>query len=139
MHWQRAQKERIKEYSRNLRAQNAHATDLSKHHAARAGAVQEELAVREPTKREKVNLQHNLLCTQMITGVCVLGQMAKYASQVPKPRVAKKKIVETIEDGYEGYGKGKDDPLTVLEQFEAKHRQDQIAVAAIRKEMGMSR
>jgi len=65
--------------------------------------------------------------------------MAQYASQVPKPRVAKKKVAVT-DDGYDEYGQAQEAaPLTVLEQLEAKHRQDQIAVAAIRKEMGLDR
>lgn len=113
----RAQKERIKEYSRNLRAQNAYATQNNKHIKMRESSYHDEV-VKEPTKREK---------------------MAQYASQVPKPRVAKKKVVMT-DDGYDGYGQAQEAaPLTILEQLEAKHRQDQIAVAAIRKEMGLDR
>ena len=40
-------------------------------------------------------------------------------------------------DAYDGLGRESDVPLTILEQLEAKHRQDQLAVAAIRKEMNL--
>ena len=66
--------------------------------------------------------------------------MAKYAAQVPKPKIKKKVAADAEGDGYEGYGQPtRDAPLSILEEFEAKHRQDQLAVAAIRKEMGMCR
>ena len=65
--------------------------------------------------------------------------MAQYASSVPKPRTVKKKSAQSEEDSYDGYGRDKDTPLSILEQLEAKHRQDQLAVAAIRKEYGMNK
>jgi hypothetical protein len=65
--------------------------------------------------------------------------MAQYASQVPKPKLKKKSAESSEQDGYDGMGRERDAPLTILEQLEAKHQQDQLAVAAIRKEMGMSK
>lgn len=114
----RAQKERMKEYSRNLRAQNAHSIDYCKHLKTKdMTAPEEDRVAKEPTKREK---------------------MAMYAAQVPKPRTKKKMQNEVAEDGYEGYGQQpKDGPLSILEELEARHRKDQQAVTAIRKEMGM--
>ncbi len=40
----------------------------------------------------------------------------------------------------QGFGnQGQEEPLSLLAELEAKHRQDQVAVAAIRKELGMAR
>lgn len=116
----RAQKERMKEYSRNLRMQNAQSIDYCKH--MKDMDLDEsygEPTAKQPSKREK---------------------MAKYAAQVPKPKIKKKVATDAEGDGYEGYGQPtRDAPLSILEELEAKHRQDQLAVAAIRKEMGLCR
>jgi len=113
----RAKKERLKEYSRNLRAQNAQCIDYTKQ-VQRKDYPSHPDEDKQPTKREK---------------------MAMYAKQVPKPKLKKKAQSDDVEDGYEGYGQGTSDaPLSALEELEARHRQDQFAVAQIRKEMGLA-
>jgi len=106
----RAQKERIKEYSRNLRVQNAQIIDYSKQ--MQPMPVEKDVEVKEPTKREK---------------------MIQYAAHVPKPKAKKKASEKSEDDGYDGARP--DGPMSVLAELEARHRQDQQAVAAIRREM----
>lgn len=108
----RAQKERIKEYSRNLRAQNAQAIDYTKHMKQMEFQEPKAAPAPAPSKREK---------------------MASYAASVPKPKP--KKTVNSFDKHEAGFDVN--GPMSALEELEAKHKQDQLMVAAIRKEMAM--
>ena len=63
--------------------------------------------------------------------------MVMYAANVPKPKLKKKQDETMDDDGYEGHVP-EDKPMSVLEQLQQKHKQDQQAVYTLRKEMGYS-
>lgn len=110
----RAQKERLKDYSAQLRKYNK-------------DTIQDDLFARpavtkvEPPKPKSKR------------------EMAKeYAAKVPRPKVKTVEPQETEEwDDEVEFAEMK--PMSELERLEIKHREDQAAVANIRKQLGMGR